>query len=116
MPPQAFSLYINLVCLINRSAINPVIGDTGYIFFYKNISLCPLPLNTNLNYVNASDKNQQNSVFNLTRKRPESKALNLCMWVAGWIGNLGDARIFVTRHISSQFEEKKLMLDKQLFV
>ena len=85
--------------------------------FDKNISLCPLPLNTNLNYVNASDKNQQNSVFNLTRKRPESKALNLCMWVAGWIGNLGDARIFATRHISSQFEEeKKLMLDNQLFV
>ena len=64
-----------------------------------------MPLNTNLNYVNASDKNQQNSVFNLTRERPESKALNLCMWVAGWIGNLGDARIFATRHISSQFEE-----------
>ena len=76
--------------------------------FDKNISLCPLPLNTNLNYVNASDKNQQNSVFNLTRKRPESKALNLCMWVVGWIGNLGDARIFATRHISSQFEEKNL--------
>ena len=54
--------------------------------FDKNISLCPLPLNTNLNYVNASDKNQQNSVFNLTRKRPESKALNLCMWVVSGLG------------------------------
>ena len=61
-------------------------------------------------------KKQQNSVSNLTRKRPESKALNLCMWAVEWIGNLGDARIFATRHISSQFEEKKLMLDNQLFV
>ena len=68
--------------------------------FDKNISLCPLPLNTNLNYVNASDKKTAKQCLQSDQKEARIEGLKP-LYVGGfWFGNLGDARIFATRHIS----------------